>query len=296
MTIHGDNIHEPVVEKLCAAYRAAVADPPFAATDEALLRAAARGIHSGWVRPTVTVALLVVVLGVIMFAITPPRGLPWAQRIVLVGNAARYLMGGLRHAGVPLPSKLVPYPVSSQSSQEGARQLQRGAIAADRAMGAAVAARVANPRVSRFLAEPLKAAQAAMKAAREAHDPQVEAEELEVEIQELQVAAAATSQKTPYDEYLINAMLGTAYAQERKWNMAAPALQAAAESPYATVTQRHAWLHAVVGMYYNERQYAKVIQVGNEALQAGVTEREIYQTIWLARRALGVQATQPPAH
>jgi len=306
MSASGNDINGPVVEKLCAAYRAVVEEPPFAATDEALLRAAARAMRSGWIQPTVyaTVALLVVVLGLAVFAITAPSGLPWAQRVARVGDIARYLMGSLQHATVPLPSTLVPYHVSSQSSQDVAKQppaqptaLRSGCSSTGPCpSAAATAAGAGNPKVSDFLAEPLKAAQTAMKAAAAAQDPQVRVEEYQVEIQELQVAEAATGQKTPYDEYLINAMLATAYAGERKFDMAAPSLQAAAESPYATLAQRHAWLHAAVGIYYQEHRYAKVIQVGNEALQSGVTTPDLYATMELARRALGVHGTQPPAH
>src|SRR5580658_4080517 len=75
-----------------------------------------------------------------------------------------------------------------------------------------------GPHVSDFLVKPLQAAQDALQA-----------QNWDLEISKLNEAQAAKGQKTPYDEYLINAMLGAAYANKHDNDHAAPALRAAAE-------------------------------------------------------------------
>jgi hypothetical protein len=142
--------------------------------------------------------------------------------------------------------------------------------------GAVNAAESKGPTVSRFLAKDLKDAQDAMKK-----------QDFDTEIAKLQAAQNAKGTKTPYDEYLINAMLGTAYAGKKDYTQAAPALQAAAESQYASSAQKKAWLHAVVGIYYQQHQYAKTIQVGNELMKDGSAEPDVYATVALAQNSQG---------
>src|SRR5665213_260450 len=133
-----------------------------------------------------------------------------------------------------------------------------------------------GPQISRFLAKPLKAAQDAMKA-----------QKFDDEIAKLKEAQAAKGEKSAYDDYVINAMLGAAYAGQHDGNDAAPALQAAALSQYATAEQQKAWLTAVVGIYYQKMDYPKAIEAGQQALKHGVTSSDMYATIALAQNALG---------
>lgn len=142
--------------------------------------------------------------------------------------------------------------------------------------GAVNAAESKGPTVSRFLAKDLKDAQDAMKK-----------QDYDTEIAKLEAAQNAKGNKTPYDEYLINAMMGTAYAGKRDYAKAAPALQAAAESQYASAAQRRAWLHAVLGIYYQEHDYNKVEQVGQDVIKDGAQEPDVYATIALAQNAQG---------
>lgn len=152
-----------------------------------------------------------------------------------------------------------------------------GAVAALCLCSAAGAADEAKgPSVSRFLAKPLKEAQDAMRA----HN-------FDLELQKLQEAQNAKGTKTAYDEYLINAMVGTAYAGQNNYAQAAPALMAAAESQYASPSQQRAWMQAVVSIYYQLHQYAKAIDAGQASIRHGVGDSSVYTTIAAAQEALG---------
>ena len=90
---------------------------------------------------------------------------------------------------------------------------------------------------SRSLAEPLRAAQYAIKT-----------RNLALAIQKHQEAQAAKGQKTAYDEYIINSMLGVAYCQTHDYARAAPAMEAAARSKYADPERAEEWMQTVEPM------------------------------------------------
>ena len=96
------------------------------------------------------------------------------------------------------------------------------------------------PTVTANVAKQLVAAQAALKA-----DKPDEA------IASLKEAQAAKGEKTPYDLFIINEMLGTAYVKQKDYQNAAPLLEAAARSEYCDPAQSKAWLRAVMVIDYN---------------------------------------------
>jgi hypothetical protein len=250
------------VEELCLAYRAIVEDPPYSAIDRELLSIAARQRSYEWVRHLIYVAavLLVVAFGLTaMFAATVSHGLRWPRQLAGVGNIVRNWMGSSEHPGIPLPRGLALYQVASQSTQREQAQssdhpapVRSGCFANGQCPGGtANVSGTAGMKVSDFLIEPLKAAQAAQRAAGDAklaRDSQLEIEERQVEIQELLVAQASRGQKTAFDEFMIDAMLGTAYTATRDFAKAVPLLQAAALSPYASPALRKGYLQAAEAM------------------------------------------------
>jgi hypothetical protein len=126
----------------------------------------------------------------------------------------------------------------------------------------------AGPQVSKNVAKQLKAANDA-----------VQAKNLDEALAKLKEAQAVPGEKSPYDNYVINALLGPIYVQKQDFADAAPALQAAAESQYANPEQQKAWLRAVASIYYQQKNWAKVVEVGEEALRHGANEIEMQTLI-----------------
>lgn len=227
-----------VLKELRLAYRTIVTDPPYDAMDRRLLSVAASRHRVEWVRPLVhaAAALLMVAFGLVtVFGIAVRSGSQWPRPIAEVSHVIRSWTGLPGRPAVSLPSKVALYQVASSHPVPGAQAHPAGSAAGS-----------AGDRISDFLVEPLKAAQAAQRAAmdaRLAHDSQREAEELQVEIQELEVAEASGG-KTAYDEYLIDSWLSVAYVNVHDFAKAVPYMQAVASSQYATPRQRKAMQQA----------------------------------------------------
>lgn len=276
------HLDERTIDSLCSAYRAAVEVPPYDATDQAMLRAAARGLRSNWVRPAAyAAALLAATIGlVLMFAITASQ--KHMGRTDSFRNITRYFLKGDRHGAVSLPRRVVPHDVS-QSAQ--GPLLQRPAQRAPTLSGCAAGpcGRIATPpasgapaRVSGFLVRDLKDAQAAMNA-----------RDYDKEITALRAALAARGKRSAYDDFLINSWLGVAYVNQKDYAQAAPVLEAAAESQYALPAQRGGMLGAVVGIYSQLHQYSKAIEAAQIAIQLGVANPSLYVTMAVDEEQLG---------
>ena len=141
---------------------------------------------------------------------------------------------------------------------------------------AAAADQPSGPTVSRALAKPLKAAQEAMQA-----------KNWDAVLTNLKEAQTAPGEKSPYDNFVINQMLGFVYVQKQDYASAAPALEAAAQSQYATPEQQRGWLRAVMNSYFAQKNYAKTVEVGEQALKHGVTDTDTYTTIADSQSKLG---------
>lgn len=121
----------------------------------------------------------------------------------------------------------------------------------------AVAAEAKGPTVSKHAAKPLKEAQEAMAA-----------QNWDKALAALKTAQGV-SDRNAYDNFVIDAWLGTVYVREKNYDGAASALYEAAHSQYASADQARQWLKAVFSVYYQEKNYAKAVQVGDEAIQRG---------------------------
>jgi hypothetical protein len=119
------------------------------------------------------------------------------------------------------------------------------------------------PTVTANVAKQLVAAQAALKA-----------DKPDDAIASLKEAQAAKGDKTPYDLFIINEMLGTAYVKQKDYQSAAPLLEAAARSEYCDPTQAKAWLRAVMVIDYNNKDYPKTIELGEQITQRGASDED----------------------
>jgi hypothetical protein len=144
------------------------------------------------------------------------------------------------------------------------------------AIAAAAADQPSAPTVSRALAKPLKAAQDALQA-----------KNWDAVLSNLKEAQTAAGEKSAYDNFVINQMLGFVYVQKQDFANAAPALEAASQSQYATPEQQKAWLRAVMGIYFAQKNYAKTVEIGDQAVKHGVTDSETFTTIADSQSKLG---------
>jgi tetratricopeptide (TPR) repeat protein len=121
--------------------------------------------------------------------------------------------------------------------------------------------------VSAALAKPLKAA-------RDAIDAKKYSEAI-AKLQEVQ----ATAGRNPYDQYVVNEMLGIAYAQTSRYADAAKALEAALDSGFLTQSKVPEWVHSLISLHYRVQNYQKVIELGTRAVKAGYADDNIYTLV-----------------
>jgi tetratricopeptide (TPR) repeat protein len=118
-------------------------------------------------------------------------------------------------------------------------------------------------KVSKALAKPLKAAQDAMQAKKY---PEALAKLKE---------ADALPGKSPYDQHLINEMLGFVYVRTQNYPEAAKALEAGlndGQLDQAEVAQR---VRALAQVNYQIKNYDKAIEFGNRAVKGGFADDEM---------------------
>ncbi len=133
-----------------------------------------------------------------------------------------------------------------------------------------------GPTITADLAKNLKAAQDALKA-----------QKYDEAISKLKDAQAQKGKKTEYDNYIINSMLAMSYYSEKDYQNAAPLLRETAMSQYSNPEQSKQWLTAVMGIFYQEKNYPDCITVGQELVKRGSTQSDVYTTIALSQTALG---------
>jgi len=140
-----------------------------------------------------------------------------------------------------------------------------------------VAATAADaPTVTAKLAKPLKAAQEAMAA-----------KNWEAALTAIKEAQAVQVEKSAYDNFIMNAWLSVIYQQKQDVPNEIAALQAASESQYASSDQQKAWLRAIVGLYFQQKDYAKVVDAGQNALKRMPNDADILTSIADAQNRLG---------
>jgi tetratricopeptide (TPR) repeat protein len=139
-----------------------------------------------------------------------------------------------------------------------------GTVAGMLSLSVATAMAAQQQTVSAALAKPLMAARDAIEAKKYS--------EAIAKLQEVQ----ATAGRSPYDEYVVNEMLGIAYAQTSRYAEAAKALEAALDSGFLTQSKVPEWVHSLISLHYRVQDYQKVIELGTRAVKAGYADDNIY--------------------
>jgi tetratricopeptide (TPR) repeat protein len=128
--------------------------------------------------------------------------------------------------------------------------------------GAVLAAdQPAGPTVSKTVAKPLKAAQDAMQA-----------KKFDEALAHVREAQGATGEKTAYDSFVINILLFQIYQQKQDMADAIPVLASAAQSQYATAEQQKSWLKNIALYYFQQKDYAKALEVADQAVKHGAND------------------------
>jgi Tfp pilus assembly protein PilF len=134
----------------------------------------------------------------------------------------------------------------------------------------------AGPQVSKTVAKPLKAAQEAMAT-----------KKLDEALAHVREAQGAAGEKTAYDNYVINILLFQIYQQKQDMGDAIPVLQAAAQSQYATPDQQKVWLKNIALYYFQQKDYAKALDVADQAVKHGVNDIDTLSLIAKAQYLSG---------
>jgi hypothetical protein len=121
-----------------------------------------------------------------------------------------------------------------------------------------------GPQVSKSVAKPLKAAQDALQT-----------KKLDEALAHVREAQGAAGEKTAYDSYVINILLFQIYQQKQDMGDAIPVLQSAAQSQYATPDQQKVWLKNIALYYFQQKDYAKALDVADQAVKHGVNDADI---------------------
>ena len=122
-----------------------------------------------------------------------------------------------------------------------------------------------KPTVSKDLAKTLKAAQDALQA-----KPPKAADAI-AKLKE----AEANPKKTPYDEHVINALLGTAYARQNDMADAEKPFEAQVNDGFTEPGDLPRIVKAVAQINYSLKNYDKAIDYGNRAIKGGYGDEEI---------------------
>ena len=120
-------------------------------------------------------------------------------------------------------------------------------------------------KVSKDLAKPLKAAQDALQA---------KPPKLQEAVQHLK-EAEANPKKTPYDEHIINALAGSAYARMNDYADAEKSFEAQVNDGFTDQQDLPRIVKATAQINYQLKNYDKAIEYGNKAIKGGFGDEEI---------------------
>jgi len=122
-------------------------------------------------------------------------------------------------------------------------------------------------KVSRALAKPLKAAADAMNAGKY--------QEALTKLKE----ADGKSDKSPYDQFMINQMYGFVYVRTKQYPEAAKALEASLNSGFLPEDEVPGRVKALAQVNYQIKNYDKAIEFGNRAIKAGDKDEDLYTIV-----------------
>lgn len=124
-----------------------------------------------------------------------------------------------------------------------------------------------KPKVSKAVAKPLKAAQDAMTAKKYS--------EALARLREVQAIAG----RSPYDDYLLNEMLGYVFVRTNQYADAAKHLEAGFQSPHFDQSQTAQRVNALAQVNYQLKSYDKAIEYGNRAIKGGFADDDMYTLV-----------------
>jgi hypothetical protein len=92
---------------------------------------------------------------------------------------------------------------------------------------------------------------------------------------------------TPADTYLANQMLAYIYVTQNKYAEAAPILEAQLGSSFASTAEKNTINKQLLGIYFNLKNYAKVIELGQALVTSGTADGSTYNVMAQAYDKLG---------
>lgn len=99
--------------------------------------------------------------------------------------------------------------------------------------------------------------------------------------------ADGIASKTPYDQYIINEFLLAAYAGAGKYAEAADHIEANQNSAYTPATVKAQRVKTLMALYYQLKNYGKVIEYGTQARANGDSSTDTLQLIANSNYLLG---------
>ncbi|HWW20770.1 MAG TPA: tetratricopeptide repeat protein [Steroidobacteraceae bacterium] len=99
--------------------------------------------------------------------------------------------------------------------------------------------------------------------------------------------AQTVPDRTAYDNFVINQDLLYIYVQKQDYAAAAPILESTAQSPYAKPEDQKAWLKALFAIDYQQKDYQKTVDVGEQLIKRGISDAQTLSTIAEAQKQLG---------
>lgn len=134
----------------------------------------------------------------------------------------------------------------------------------------------AQPQVSKALAKPLKEAQ-----------DDLQAKKLDDALAKIKAVQALPGEKSAYDNFVINQDLLYIFVQKQDYTSAIPVLESLSQSQYGTPELQKTWFRALFGIYYQNKNYAKTVDVGQELIKRSYADNETLKTIADSQKKLG---------
>jgi Tfp pilus assembly protein PilF len=125
-----------------------------------------------------------------------------------------------------------------------------------------------GPQVTVAVAKPLKAAQDALRE-----------KKLDEALAKTREAQAASGEKSPYDNFVIDLLLYQIYQQKQDMNAAIPVLAQAAQSQYASAEQQKSWLKNIALYYFQQKDYPKTLDAADQAVKHGANDSDTLRLI-----------------
>ena len=157
-----------------------------------------------------------------------------------------------------------------QGTNSMTKTIFRAAIVAVAMFGGAVGLSteaVAANAVSAAVAKPLDAANKAVRAQKW--------DEALTRLHEVQ----AIGNKTPYDTYVMNELMGFALVRTNKYAEAAPIMEANQASSFSSPAEKTQISKQLLGIYFNLKNYPKVIELGQSLINSGAADATTYNVI-----------------